>query len=122
MIDQQGKIKRNAVLGIAFSGISGYYIRRRGIKNMARGPKTKRRPIMAKVFCKWCGIDRPTISVLAGAGSCSKSPSKNHEAFDGDEQTKYFCEYCGIDRPTISVLAGAGTCSKSPTKGHVPAK
>ena len=75
-----------------------------------------------KVYCKWCGTDRSSVSSLVNAGSCSKSPTKQHEAFDGEEQSKYYCEFCGTDRSSISSLVNAGSCSKSPTKNHQPAR
>jgi transcription elongation factor Elf1 len=79
----------------------------------------RRRPKMAKYYCKWCGVNHPSISALT-SGNCSKSPSKKHELYEGSEKSQYVCKNCGLKYPTLSALT-SGNCSKSASKKHEPA-
>jgi len=74
---------------------------------------------MTNYYCKWCGSKYSTVSGLT-SGSCSKSPTKKHELYEGIEKSQYVCKYCGSKYSTISGLT-SGSCSKSPTKRHQPA-
>jgi hypothetical protein len=74
--------------------------------------------IMAKYYCKYCGSSSVSIAGLTG-GSCSKSPSKRHQPYEGNEKSKYYCEYCGLSSGSIAGLT-SGPCSKSPSKHHQP--
>jgi DNA-directed RNA polymerase subunit RPC12/RpoP len=75
--------------------------------------------IMAeKFYCKWCGSSYSSISSLT-SNSCSKSPTKRHQPYEGGEKSKYYCEYCGSSYSSISNLT-SNSCSKSPTKYHQP--
>lgn len=73
-----------------------------------------------KVYCKYCGHERSSVSGLT-SGSCSKNPEgKYHVPYEGGEKSKYACKYCGHERSSISGLTG-GSCSKNPNgKYHVP--
>ena len=73
-----------------------------------------------KVYCKYCGHERSSVSGLTG-GSCSKNPEgKYHVPYEGSQKSKYACKYCGHERSSISGLTG-GSCSKNPEgKYHVP--
>lgn len=73
-----------------------------------------------KVYCKYCGHERSSVSGLTG-GSCSKNPEgKYHVPYEGSQKSKYACKYCGHERSSISGLTG-GSCSKNPNgKYHVP--
>ena len=73
-----------------------------------------------KVYCKYCGDERSSISSLTSF-SCSKNPEgKYHVPYEGSEKSKYECKYCGDERSSISSLTN-GSCSKNPSgKYHVP--
>ena len=74
---------------------------------------------MEKFYCKYCGIEYPTVRTLTSA-PCTRSPSKKHELYEGSKKSQYTCKHCGIKYPTIRTLTGA-SCTKSPTKRHEPA-
>ena len=75
---------------------------------------------MSKAFCKWCGVNYPTIANLV-ANTCSRNPEgKYHALYEGSEKSKYSCKFCGVSYPTIGNLT-ASSCQKSPNKKHQPA-
>lgn len=74
---------------------------------------------MANFYCKWCGSKYSSVSSLTN-GSCSKSPTRKHELYEGSEKSQYTCKYCGAHYSSISSLTN-GSCSKSPNKKHSPA-
>jgi DNA-directed RNA polymerase subunit RPC12/RpoP len=73
-----------------------------------------------KYYCKYCGSPNSSIQGLTSS-SCSKSPTKHHQPYEGSEKTKYDCEYCGSSNSSIQGLTSS-SCSKSPTKYHQPAR
>ena len=73
---------------------------------------------MPNVYCKCCGAKYSSVQSLT-SGSCSKSPSRRHVLYSGNEQVHYYCEYCGSRYSTIQSLT-SGSCSKSPTGKHIP--
>jgi len=70
-------------------------------------------------YCTWCGNKYSSVATLVN-GSCSKSPTKKHELYEGSEKSEYTCKHCGNKHSSLSVLVN-GSCSKSPTKKHRPA-
>jgi DNA-directed RNA polymerase subunit RPC12/RpoP len=74
---------------------------------------------MANYYCKWCGTKHSSVSSLT-SNSCSRSPSKRHELYEGSEKSQYVCKWCGIKHSSISSLTN-NSCSKSPSKRHEPA-
>ena len=71
-----------------------------------------------RYYCKFCGDYYSSISSLT-SGSCSKSPSKYHQPYEGGEKDRYYCKYCGDYYSSISSLT-SGSCSKSPNGYHQP--
>jgi len=74
---------------------------------------------MANYYCKHCGLKYSDVKTLVSS-SCSASPTKRHELYEGAEKSQYTCKYCGMKYSTIRSLVSA-SCSKSPSKRHVPA-
>jgi ribosomal protein L37E len=74
---------------------------------------------MANFYCKHCGSKNTNVKSLT-ASTCSRSPTKRHELYEGSEKSQYTCKYCGSKNTTLASLT-ASTCSKSPTKRHSPA-
>jgi hypothetical protein len=74
---------------------------------------------MANFYCKHCGTKHPSVASLTNS-SCSRSPTKKHELYEGAEKSQYTCKFCGAKHPSIMSLT-ASSCSKSPTKKHSPA-
>jgi hypothetical protein len=70
-------------------------------------------------YSKWCGAKHPSVVSLTNS-SCSKSPSKKHELYEGSEKSQYTCKYCGTKHPSLTSLTNS-SCSKSPNKKHQPA-
>jgi DNA-directed RNA polymerase subunit RPC12/RpoP len=75
---------------------------------------------MANFYCKHCGQKFSDVRNLT-SNSCSKSPSKKHELFEGSEQSEYYCVHCGQKFSDIRNLT-SNSCSKSPSRYHSPAK
>ena len=71
-----------------------------------------------KYYCKHCGYSMSSIKNLI-SNTCSKSPTKYHSPYEGQEKNKYYCEYCGYSMSSIKNLT-SNTCFKSPTKYHSP--
>ncbi|MDE7033849.1 MAG: hypothetical protein K2O68_02545 [Mucispirillum sp.] len=69
-------------------------------------------------YCKYCGKEEKELRVLLN-GYCSKSPSKKHTAYDGNNTNPFLCKHCGKKEKELRVLVN-GYCSKSPTKHHEP--
>ena len=69
-------------------------------------------------YCKWCGYKASSVQSLVSY-SCSRSPTRKHELYEGPEQSVYYCECCGYRSPTIQTLTSY-SCSNSPTKKHIP--
>jgi DNA-directed RNA polymerase subunit RPC12/RpoP len=74
---------------------------------------------MANFYCKHCGAKNSSVQALTSS-SCTKSPTKKHELYEGSEKSQYTCKHCGIKNSTIYALT-ASSCMKSPTKYHEPA-
>ena len=74
---------------------------------------------MANFYCKHCGIKHSSVQSLTN-NSCSRSPTKRHELYEGSEKSQYTCKHCGIKHSTLQSLLN-NSCSRSPTKKHVPA-
>jgi DNA-directed RNA polymerase subunit RPC12/RpoP len=72
-----------------------------------------------KVFCKCCGQKFDSIQLMRTV-SCSKSPTRKHELYEGSIKSQYFCKHCGQKFPSIMIMTGT-SCHKSPTKRHEPA-
>jgi transcription elongation factor Elf1 len=70
-------------------------------------------------YCKWCGQKHSSVTSLT-VGSCSKSPGKKHELYEGSEKSQYTCKYCGQKYSSLTSLT-CGSCAKSPNKKHQPA-
>ena len=74
---------------------------------------------MAKFYCKYCGRQESSIQTLTSM-TCSKSPNKYHQPYEGSELSKYSCKYCGRQESSIQTLASM-SCSKSDNGYHQPA-
>jgi len=70
-------------------------------------------------YCKYCGKRSGSLAALT-CGSCSNSPSKKHELYEGSEKSSYLCKYCGKRSGSIATLT-VGSCPRSPHKRHEPA-
>jgi predicted nucleic acid-binding Zn-ribbon protein len=66
---------------------------------------------MANFYCKHCGQKYSDVKTLT-INSCSKSPSKKHELFEGEEQKEYFCLNCGQKYSDLKTML-INSCSKS---------
>ena len=73
---------------------------------------------MANYYCKYCGSKYPSVSSLTSS-SCSKSPGRRHELYEGPEQSHYYCSCCGSKYPSLTSLTSS-SCSKSSTGRHIP--
>lgn len=67
-------------------------------------------------YCKHCGTSNKDLRYLLN-GSCSKSPTKKHEAYEGSSTDIFYCKHCGTSNKDLRYLLN-GSCSKSPTKKH----
>ena len=74
---------------------------------------------MANYYCKHCGNNYTSVRTLTSS-SCTRSPTKRHELYEGSEKSQYTCKYCGNKYSNIRTLVSS-SCSKSPTKRHEPA-
>ncbi len=78
-------------------------------------------------YCKYCGVSRPSVSVLTSS-SCHRHPDGankgKHTLYEGSTKSRYTCRHCGTDRPSITVLTSS-SCHRHPNganKGkHEPA-
>lgn len=67
-------------------------------------------------YCKYCGRKYTDIKYMLTC-SCSKSPTKKHNAYEGNHTDPFICKHCGrsYDDPQYMLTC---SCSKSPTKYH----
>jgi len=74
---------------------------------------------MTNYYCKWCGQNFSSVALMRTA-SCSRSPSRKHELYEGSEKSQYLCKHCGSKFSSIKAMMGI-SCQRSPTKKHEPA-
>lgn len=67
-------------------------------------------------YCKYCGTSHNDIKYLLSC-SCSKSPTKKHVAYEGNNTDPFICKHCGFSHKDAKFLLNC-SCSKSPTKKH----
>ena len=71
---------------------------------------------MARFYCELCGASYDSAKNLVN-NSCSKSPTRKHQLYEGTEKKMYTCKFCGVQYSTIANLVN-NSCSSSPTKKH----
>ena len=49
----------------------------------------------------------------------TKSPTRYHVAYDGNNINPFVCRHCGREEKDLKVLV-KGNCTKSPTRYHEP--
>ena len=67
-------------------------------------------------YCKYCGHEHNDLKYLLSC-SCSKSPTKKHVAYEGNNTNPFLCKHCGYENKDAKYLLTC-SCSKSPTKKH----
>ena len=69
-------------------------------------------------YCKYCGREEKDLKVLV-KDNCTKSPTRYHVAYDGNNINPFVCRHCGREEKDLKVLV-KGNCTKSPTRYHEP--
>jgi hypothetical protein len=81
-------------------------------------PTPKPTPQKPKHICKHCGFENTSLHTLT-TFSCSNSPTRKHQPFEGGIQSKYICKDCGFENSSMHTLT-TFSCSNSPTGKHRP--